>query len=123
MSKPSATLESPATSGSPQAKRTRKSRTRNVEASGTELVRTASAGSSSTKPLLLGVGIGAALALTAVALGSRPSKSSYFSVRPPTIAGALTKTAAVLLARMVARKAFAAAANQGARKLASAWPL
>jgi hypothetical protein len=76
-----------------------------------------------TKPLLVGVGIGAALALTAVALGSRPAKGTYFSSTPPTAARAFAKTAALLLARIVARKALAAAANQGARRLASAWPL
>jgi hypothetical protein len=74
------------------------------------------------KPLLVGVGIGAALALTAVALGSRPAKSAYFG-SSPTVASAFAKTAALLVARIVARKALSAAANQGARKLASAWPL
>ena len=76
-----------------------------------------------TKPLLVGVGIGAALALTAVALGSRPAKSPYIGPRAPTVAGALTKTAVVFLARIVARKALVAAANQGARRLAGAWTL
>jgi hypothetical protein len=74
------------------------------------------------KPLLVGAGIGAALALTAVALGSRSTRTHYFGPRPPTISGALTKTAAVLLVRVVARKALAAAARQGAEQLARAWP-
>jgi len=65
----------------------------------------------------------AMLVVIAVALGSRPGKPAYFSPTPPTVAGALAKTAALFLARFVARRAIAAAANQGARKLASAWPL
>ena len=75
------------------------------------------------KPVLFGMGIGAALALTAVALGSRPTRSAYFGLQPPSVARALTKTACVYLARVVARRALSAAADQGARRLARAWPL
>ena len=106
-------------------KRSRKARVRNADPSESQAIARQGIPSSTfpTKPLLVGVGIGAALALTAVALGSRPGKPAYFSPTPPTVAGALAKTAALFLARFVARRAIAAAANQGARKLASAWPL
>jgi len=73
--------------------------------------------------LLVGVGIGAALALTAVALASRPARAQTFGPRQATVAGAAAKTAAALLARVLVRKALAAATRQGARKLAGAWPL
>jgi len=119
MSKSATTVEPPEHSA-PRAKRDRARKSR-AQPAPTDSVALARA--FPTKPLLIGAGIGAALALTAVALGSRPSRSSYLGVRPPTLAGALTKTAVALLARMVARKALAAAANQGARKLANAWPL
>ena len=122
MSKSAATLESrPETA---RVKRARKSRADHSEQSPELAVVDAPASKRfPTKPLLVGVGIGAALAFTVVALGSRPSWRSYLGGTPPSVAGAFTKTAVVLLARMVARKALAAAANQGARKLASAWPL
>jgi len=122
MSKTAATLEP--VSDAARTKRTRKPRVSHVDPNGPQLaVVNAEASRFPTKPLLLGVGIGAALALTAVAFGSRPARRSYLGGTPPTVAGAFTKTAMVLLARVVARKALAAAANQGVRKLASAWPL
>jgi hypothetical protein len=71
--------------------------------------------------LLVGIGIGAALTLAAVALGSRPAKASYFSAHRPTVAGVFAKTATLLLARTLVRKALATAARQGVRKLAGAW--
>lgn len=125
MSKSAATFESLPTPAPSPAKRARKSRVKNARS--TDSVARAPSGVPAsefpTKPLLVGIGIGAALALGAVALGSRPNKSSYFGSKPETVAGALTKTATLLLARIVARKALAVAANQGVRKLASAWPL
>ncbi|HKO50371.1 MAG TPA: hypothetical protein VJV79_21760 [Polyangiaceae bacterium] len=120
----SATLESSSPSTT-RPRRVRKPRPVKVDPTESSAF-TASAKASAgfpTKPLLVGVGIGAALAFTAVALGSRPARSTRFSSTPTTVAGAFAKTAALLLARVVARKALAAAANQGARKLASAWPL
>jgi hypothetical protein len=125
MSKSVATLESHSDSTIARAKRSRKPRVKSVR--GAELVPLApssvQSGAFPTKPLLVGIGIGAALALGAVALGARPQKASYFGSRPPSLAGALSRTAALVLARFVARKALSAAAHQGARKLASAWPL
>ena len=121
MSKSAATHESLPTPAPSPAKRARKSREKNAP-----IARAPSGAPASefpTKPLLVGIGIGAALALGAVALGSRPNKSSYFGSKPETVAGALTKTATLFLARIVARKALAVAANQGVRKLTSAWPL
>ena len=122
MSKSAATLETPPVSALSQPKRVRKPRSRNEGPSDSVALapRVKTSGSFPAKPLLIGAGIGAALALTAVALGSRPTRSG-FGPRPPSVAGALTKTAIVLLVRVVARKALRAAANQGARQLASAW--
>ncbi|MEI9949365.1 MAG: hypothetical protein WDO74_10380 [Pseudomonadota bacterium] len=121
----SATLASNPDSAIARPKRARKPRAPNDGPSDslTLAPNGAPSGGFPTKPLLVGVGIGAALALTAVALGSRPAKPGYFGSRQTTVAGAFTNTALALLARIVARKALAAAANQGARKLASAWPL
>jgi hypothetical protein len=126
MSKSAATVEFPPHPTIARAKRARKPRPPNAAASDALSPSSPNRVQSRafpTKPLLVGVGIGAALALTAVALGSRPERSAYFGTRPPTVAGAFAKAAAVLLARVVARKALAVAANQGARKLAHAWPL
>ena len=106
-------------------KRARRPRARSSETNGSSQMSTvpANSGAFPTKPLLFGMGIGAALALTAVALGSRPTRPAYFGLQRPTVARALTKTAFIYLARVVARKALAAAADQGARRLARAWPL
>jgi hypothetical protein len=120
----SATLESSPDSAVGGSKRSRKARARTA-ATSAALTREASAVPSHafpTKPLLIGAGVGAALALTGVALASRRGKSVYFD-NPPTVVRAFAKTIALLLARAVARKALAMAANQGARKLASAWPM
>jgi len=122
MSKSSAPLESSSHAANPRPKRTRKARTP-IQGTPNPVSLSSKAAGSNAKPLLIGIGIGAALTLTAVALGSRPAKRSYFSARPPTVAGAFAKTASLLLVRMFARKALAIAARQGARKLASAWPL
>lgn len=120
----SATLESNRASAT-RAKRARKSQTQSTDTSDSPSLPPNDLAVSAfpIKPLLVGVGIGAALAFTAVALGSRPARASHFGSRPPTVAGAFAKTAVVLLARVVARRALAAAANHGARKLAGAWPL
>jgi hypothetical protein len=120
----SVTTESHPDSAVIRSRRSRKPRARNLDPSDSPAPTTTGVSSNAfpTKPLLIGVGIGAALALTAVAVGSRPAKSAYFGSNPTTVAGAFAKTAALLLARIVARKALAIAANQGARKLASAWP-
>ncbi|MEI9939540.1 MAG: hypothetical protein WDO69_20155 [Pseudomonadota bacterium] len=126
MSKSAAVVDSNANPGTSRAKQARKPRVQQNRGSRASLALAPNEVQPSAfpaKPLLIGVGLGAALALTAVALGSRPAKSSSFGSRPPTIAGAFTKTAVVVLARIVARRALAAAAKQGARKLASAWPL
>ena len=119
----SATLE--ANPESTPAKRSRKPRRASSDASDSfSLAKDRTTPSAfPTKPLLVGVGIGAALAFTAVALGSRPARVSHFAARPPSVAGAFAKTAVVLLARVVARRALAAAANRGARRLANSWPL
>ena len=125
MSKSAATVESSSPSATSKPKRVQKARA--PTATKPDLVALAatdsqSGGAFQSKPLLVGVGIGAFLTLAAVALASRP-RAAYFGPRPPTVAGALTNTAFVLLARFVARKALKAAAQQGARKLANAWPL
>ncbi len=122
MSKNAATLESPPDSAISQDRRARKPRARSEGARGSAALtpQVANSGGFRSKPLLVGVGIGAALALTGVALASRPARPAFGS-RPPSVVGALTQTAVVLLARIVIRKALAAAAQQGARKLASAW--
>jgi len=71
--------------------------------------------------LLVGVGIGAVLTLAVVARTARPAKSALVGPRPATIGGALAKTGALLLARVITRRVLAFAAKQGARKIASAW--
>ena len=125
LSKGAATVESTPGAIDQAAKRPRRPRVQRPVPDAQLIRAAAQAGSAGfqTKPLLVGVGIGAALALTAVALVSRPARTPYFGPRPTTIAGAFTKTAVVLLARVVARRVVAAAAKQGARKLAGAWPL
>ena len=124
MPKIAATLESNPTPATSRPKPARKPRAQNASpiVSLPVAPRKEKRGAFPTKPLLAGVGIGAALALTAVALASRPAKSVY-GLQRPTLAGALTNTAVAFLSRFVVRKAFATAAHHGARRLASAWPL
>jgi hypothetical protein len=121
MSKSAVTVESLPKRAMSRSKRARKAQL-HAEASAQALAPAAAPSTPfPTKPLMIGIGIGAALTLTAMKITSRPVRSSYFAATPATVAGALTKTAAVFLARFVVRKALVAAANQGARKLAFAW--
>jgi|SRR5450432_2987429 hypothetical protein len=85
---------------------------------------TATASSPSVKPLLIGVGIGAALVGTAVVMRSKSGRTeriSPFHGRNSALAGALTKTALFALARVVSGQTVRAVATRALLEVADAW--
>ena len=85
---------------------------------------TATANSSSVKPLLIGVGIGAALVGTAVVMRSKSDRIasiSPFHGPNSALAGALTKTALFALARVVSGQTVRAVATRALLEVADAW--
>jgi hypothetical protein len=76
------------------------------------------------KPLLIGVGIGAALMGTAVAVRSKSDKAGgllRFHAANSALAGALTKTALFALARVVAGQTVRTVATRALLEVAEAW--
>ena len=76
------------------------------------------------KPLLIGVGIGAALVGTAVAVRSKSDRGgslSPFHGPNSALAGALTKTALFALARVVSGQTVRAVATRALLEVAEAW--
>jgi hypothetical protein len=75
------------------------------------------------KPILIGVGIGAALVGTAVALRSKSdgSRLSPFHGPNAALAGALTKTALFALARVVSGQTVRTVATRALLEVAEAW--
>jgi hypothetical protein len=85
---------------------------------------TATANSPAVKPLLIGVGIGAALVGTAVVMRSKSGRSasiSPFHGPNSALAGALTKTALFALARVVSGQTMRAVATRALLEVADAW--
>jgi hypothetical protein len=79
---------------------------------------------SSVKPLLIGVGIGAALVGTAVVMHSKSDKTlsiSPFQGKNSALAGALTKTALFALARVVSGQTVRTVATRALLEVADAW--
>lgn len=80
--------------------------------------------SASMKPLLIGVGIGAALVGTAMAVRSRGDRDgviSPFHGKNAALAGALTKTALLAVARAVSGEAVRSVATRALLEVAEAW--
>jgi hypothetical protein len=92
----------------------------------TSLARAATAkpDASSVKPLLIGVGIGAALVGTAVVMHSKSDRTvsiSPFHGKNSALAGALTKTALFAIARMVSGQTVRNVATRALLEVADAW--
>jgi len=80
--------------------------------------------STSMKPLLIGVGIGAALVGTAMAVRSRGARDggvSPFHGPNAALAGALTKTALLAVARAMSGEAIRTVATRALLEVAEAW--
>ena len=76
------------------------------------------------KPLLIGVGIGAALVGTAMAVRSRGDREgaiSPFHGKNAALAGALTKTALLAVARAMSGEAVRSVATRALLEVAEAW--
>jgi len=78
---------------------------------------------SPVKPLLIGVGIGAALVGTAMALRSRADREGLSPFHGPNsaLAGALTKTALLAVARAMSGETIRTVATRALLEVAEAW--
>jgi len=78
---------------------------------------------SSLKPILIGLGVGAAVATTALVVRSqlKPKRSLFWSEPQPSMVGVLVKAAALALGRLALQRAAAALAERGPLTLADAW--
>src|SRR6187402_2597952 len=105
----------PESTPQPRAAKARKRRTPVAANANMALAREPS---STTKPMLIGLGVGAALGATAllVAGQGRPRQSSG-----PTITGMLAKAALIAIANAVAHRAVRFAADTATHKLVDAW--
>ena len=127
MAKNASTVETSPDSGiTAQARQARKPRTRTAARATVEAPPRRSLAKQSTStvtPILIGLGVGAALAAGAIVLGaSSQRRSRSYASRQPTLSGALAKAALVALTRIVVQRAVTAAANKATLKLAEAWP-
>jgi hypothetical protein len=79
--------------------------------------------SSSLKPILIGLGVGAAVATTALVVRSqlKPRRSAFWAQPQPSLFGVLAKAAALALGRLAVQRAAAALAERGPLTLADAW--
>jgi hypothetical protein len=120
MAKSTSSLEEVPPESSPQP-RAPKARKRRAPVPANANAALARVPSSSVKPMLIGVGVGAALGAAALLVGSqlqagRPRRSSG-----PTITGMLAKAALLAVANAVAQRAVRMAADKAALTVADAW--
>lgn len=75
------------------------------------------------RPLLIGVGVGAAVTATVfVVRGQKRARQPLLTISPPTLTGTLMKVAMYRLARVLARRAVRSLASQAVRRVVRALP-
>ena len=94
-------------------------RKRRTSVSATEAQPLAGNAPSTMKPLLIGLGVGAAVAATALILGSQTQRAR--SSHHPSFTGMLAKAALFSLARLIVQRAGSAIADKAALKAADVW--
>ncbi len=79
--------------------------------------------SSSMRPILIGLGVGAAVATTALVVRSqlKPKRNLFWAEPQPSLLGVLAKAAALALGRLALQRVSSAIAERGPMTLADAW--
>ncbi len=77
---------------------------------------------SNTKPLLIGLGVGAAVAATALITASQVQQRSRRSSTAPSVSGMLAKAALFAVARLALQHAGRLVAAKASVKVAELWP-
>lgn len=116
MSKSSPLAEaSPDSQPRPRVAKPRRRKAQAVEPATTTAIVPAS---SPVKPLLIGLGVGAAIGAAALALGSR-ARGNH--ARSPSLGGVVVKATLLWFARAAAQRAVRIAADRAAVSVADAW--